>query len=96
MISIVVSKKQPIKSMNKILRRYCMNGANKLLKEINKKRKAWNERSSFTIMGCRNLSVSDLDTLELYATTYLRTGSVSGLMKPLGPIGEILSKSNIK
>lgn len=67
----------------------------KLLKEIEIKRRNWNERSSFTIMGKRNLSQSDLDTLVLYAETQISTGSVRGLMEQYGSVGEILTECGV-
>ena len=72
-------------------------GAEKLIKDINKKRLNWNERSMFTIKGVRNLSVSDLDTIELYANTYIRNGGYGfpGLMNPLGEVKEVLQKYNL-
>ncbi|MFW6015515.1 MAG: hypothetical protein ACOCRK_03695 [bacterium] len=72
-------------------------GANKLLKDIKKKKDNWNERSCFTIKGVKNLSVADLDTLELYATVFLQNGGYNfyGLMKPLGSVKEVLDKYNV-
>ena len=46
--------------------------AQKIIKDINKKILAWNERSQFTIKGVKNLSRADLDSLVLYAETYER------------------------
>ena len=46
----------------------------KLLSDIEKKIAKWNERSSFTLKGVKNLSMSDLDTLQLYANTLLNYG----------------------
>ena len=66
-----------------------------LLKEIENKRKRWNEKSNFIIMKRKNLSQSDLDTLILYAKTQLRTGSVNGLMKQYGSVGEILKECGV-
>lgn len=69
--------------------------AQKLLNDIEKKIRNWNERSMFTLKGVKNLSMSDLDTLELYATTFIRTGRFYGLMEPRGAIAEVLTKYNI-
>jgi len=69
--------------------------AQKLLNDIEKKIRNWNERSMFTLKGVKNLSMSDLDTLELYATTFIRTGGFYGLMEPRGAIAEVLTKYNI-
>lgn len=59
----------------------------KLLKDVEKAFNKWDERSQFVLKGVRNLSVSDLDTLELYAET-----GGHGLMKPHGYVGEVLAK----
>lgn len=71
--------------------------ANKLIKDINKKKASWNERSQFKIKGVGNLSVSDLDQLELYAQTYISNGgSFTGLMEPFGEIREVLDAYDLK
>lgn len=59
----------------------------KLLKDIEKKKETWDERSCFKMKGIGNISRADLDTIELYA----RTGGV-GLRKPLCEVGEVLAK----
>lgn len=69
--------------------------AEQLLNDINEKKKKWDERSQFKLKGIGNLSLSDMDTLELYATTYICNGSFCGLLKPLGAIAEVLTKYNI-
>ncbi len=69
--------------------------AEKLLSDIQKKIQNWNERSSFTLKGVKNLSMADLETLELYADTYIRTGGFYGLMEPRGAIAQVLVKYNI-
>ena len=51
----------------------------------------WDERSQFTLAGVKNLSVSDLDTLELYAKEY----NGYNLMEPQGAIREVLLKYNV-
>lgn len=66
----------------------------RLLKEIQKKR-INNECRTVTLMGHKNISMSDLDTIELYIETYLREGSVNGLMEQYGPVGEILKEAGI-
>ena len=66
------------------------NKANQLIKTIQNKIDKWNERSQFTIKGVKNLSMSDLDTLILYAETIRDNGNYNGLMKPLGNIEKIL------
>lgn len=64
----------------------------KLLEDIETARRCWDERSSFVLEGVGNLSVSDLDTLELYAETYKRCGSCDGLMKPVGGVKSVLKR----
>lgn len=66
----------------------------KLIKDVNKKLEKWDERSNFTVKGVRNLSMSDMDTIVLYAETYIRNGGYgfTGLMKPLGGVEKVLSK----
>lgn len=74
-----------------------MNNTEKLLKTIQEKKSNWNERSTFTIKSVRNLSISDLDILELYCTEYLNSGEkhFGGLSFPLGSIKDVLDKFNI-
>jgi len=73
----------------------------KLIKDIDKKKSKWNERSQFKIKSVGNLSFSDLGTLELYANQYIsnaengRTG-FNGLMQPRGNIEKVLSKYELK
>lgn len=69
-------------------------GAEKLLKDIKKKIANWNERSQFTLKGIHNLSRADLDSLEMYANFYIRSGGYGfpGLMEPMGSTKEILEK----
>lgn len=66
--------------------------AEKLIRDVDKKIMSWDERSSFTIKGVKNLSYSDMETFILYAETYLRYGSVDSLMRPFGGVGEVLEK----
>lgn len=72
--------------------------ANKLIKDINSKRKSWDERSSFEMKGVRNLSPADLDQIELYAETYVNSGGFgfTGLMDPLGEVAEVLNAYGLK
>lgn len=67
----------------------------KLKADIQKKLDNWNERSSFTLKGVKNLSRSDLDTMELYADTICRQGNYYGLMKPLGSVATVLKAYGI-
>lgn len=73
-----------------------MKKAHELIQEIEKKRKNWDERSQFKIKGVGNLSCSDLDTIELYAETYLQSGNLSALMRPLGGIAQVLKAYGIE
>lgn len=67
----------------------------KLKSDIAKKIANWNERSNFTLKGVKNLSRSDLDTIELYADTIASQGNYNGLMKPLGSVAQVLSAYGI-
>ena len=70
-----------------------MNNGEVLLRDIEKKIEGWNERSSFTLKGVRNLSMSDLESLKLYALQYIKMGEVTGnglLIKPRGEVAEVL------
>lgn len=75
-----------------------MKNAMKLIKDIEKKINVWDEYSSFTIKGVKNLSYSDLDILKLYANEYITSGGVTfnGLMEPTGDIKKVLDSYNIK
>lgn len=74
-----------------------MNNVQILLNDIEEVKNNWNERSSFNLKGIGNLSVADLDVIEMYAKQYLQTGgSFNGLMPPLGNVAEVLDKYNIK
>lgn len=59
----------------------------KLLKDIQKARDSWDERSCFKLKGVKNLSQSDLDTLEVYAKN-----DGDSLMRPRGYVKEVLEK----
>ena len=67
-----------------------MNEAKKLIKEVNTKISRWNERSQFKMAGVSNLSRSDMDTIILYAETYLKYGSTNSLMEQRGDVGKVL------
>lgn len=69
--------------------------AEKLIDAIESRRSMWDEWSTFTIKGVKNLSIADLDTLELYAVNLLRNGSYQGLVTPRGYIAEVLSKYDL-
>ena len=69
-----------------------------LLKDIDKKIDNWDERSCFTLKGIKNLSMSDLDTIKMYAKNYDKSGSVTNygeFMKPLGDKAEVLKAYDI-
>lgn len=60
--------------------------------EILERARLKNEYRTSTIKGVKNLSRSDLDTIELYAKTIDRQGSYYGLMDPVGGVAEVLRK----
>lgn len=60
--------------------------------ETLKRARVKNEYRTSTIKGVKNLSRSDLDTIELYAETIDRQGSYSGLITPVGGVAEVLKK----
>lgn len=64
---------------------------NALIEDIDMAKENWNERSQFSLAGVKNLSASDLDTLELYAKEY----NGYNLMEPMGNIKVILKKYNV-
>jgi len=66
----------------------------RLITDIEKKIINWNERSMFSIKGVKNLSRSDLDTIQLYAAAYVGN-SISQLMPPRGGVKEVLEKYGI-
>ncbi len=70
-----------------------ISNAKKLLSDITKALNDGQECRTRTIRGVRNLSVSDLQTLKLYAETILRDGSYRPyLKKPLGGVAEVMAK----
>lgn len=73
-----------------------MENAKKLIRDIEKKKEKWDEMSMFKIKGVKNLSVSDLDTIVLYAETYIKNGSFRGLMRPVGGVLEVLDAYELK
>lgn len=73
-----------------------MKNAEKLLTDVRKKLNSKQDARTVTLKGVKNLSVSDLETLELYAQTIIRNGRYTGiLMKPLGGVGEVMAKYNL-
>ena len=73
-----------------------MGNAKKLIQTIERKICNWNERSSFTVAGVKNLSYSDMESLKLYAEEFLKKGNINHLMEPLGDKKEILAKYGIE
>lgn len=64
-----------------------------LLKDINYVIDNWNERSSFSLGGVKNLSFADLEILQLYVECFQQFGTYKGqLMRPLGNIEKVLNK----
>ena len=62
-----------------------------IYKDLEKCRRK-NEYRVSTLKGVKNLSRSDLDTVELYAQTIERQGNYYGLMEPRGNVRELLNK----
>lgn len=62
-----------------------------LIEDIEMAIENWDERSQFTLAGVKNLSISDLDTLKLYAEEY----NGFNLLEPMGDIREVLVRYNI-
>lgn len=73
-----------------------MANTKKLLNDLNRKIKNWDERSCFTIKGVSNLSMSDIETIMLYAQHYELHGSFFGLMEPRGDIKKVLGAYGIQ
>ena len=67
-----------------------MNNVNSLLKLIEQKRSSM-ELRTVTIKGVKNLSRSDLDSIELYATS-----GGYGMMRPSGDVLAVLEKYGYK
>lgn len=70
----------------------------KLLQLIESKKANWDERSQFKIGKVGNLSVSDLDTIELYVKEYVASRGLDfgGMMDPMGEIKEVLDAYGVK
>lgn len=66
-----------------------------LEKLIDKKLDNWDERSCFAVKGVKNLSRSDMDTLQLYLKHFISFGYFKGLVKPLGSISEVLKRAGL-
>lgn len=66
-------------------------GSKKLKKDIETKILKWNERSSFKIKGIGNLSMSDMDTLTMYADNAIKypENPEKGFMPLRGGLREI-------
>lgn len=75
-----------------------MKNAEKLINDIYKLKLKWNERSSFKLKGVSNLSMADLDTLDLYANEYIRNQGMSfgSFMQPFGETKDVLDAYGIK
>lgn len=71
--------------------------AEKLIQDVDKKIRTWNERSQFRLKGVGNLSKSDMDTLKMYAETFIRSGGYgfTGLMGPTGSTRDIFVQYGI-
>ena len=73
-----------------------MLGAKKLINDVDKKIRNWNERSQFKIKGVGNLSYADMESIKLYAEEFLKRGNINHLMEPLGAKKEVLAKYGIE
>lgn len=70
--------------------------AQTLLSDVRAKLSDGLEYRTRTMKGVKNLSFSDLQTLELYAETIIKEGHYSGLLrKPLGGVGRCMAKYNL-
>lgn len=69
-----------------------MSNSEKLIKAIENKIEKWNERSTFTIKGVKNLSRSDLETILLYVRAFEKSGEIDfgGLAYPRGYVNQVL------
>lgn len=62
-----------------------------LIEDITMLLEKWDEKSQFKLAGVGNLSLSDLDSLELYAREY----NGYNLIEPRGDIAKILRAYNV-
>lgn len=68
----------------------------RLIRDIEKAIRNWDEESSFSLKGVKNLSRADLDVITLYAETISKYGTYDGfLMPPLGNVEKVLSEYNL-
>lgn len=74
-----------------------INNAQQLINDANGKL-GGTEANTSELKGVKNLSVSDLETLILYAESYIQSGGYgfNGLMEPLGEVGQVLGKYGLK
>lgn len=73
-----------------------MGNAKKLLADLQAKLRFREDARTSTMKGVKNLSVSDLEILELYAQTILKNGYYrSILMNPVGGVKEVLEKYSL-
>ena len=70
--------------------------AQKLINTINQKINNWNERSSFTIHGVKNLSRADLDMIKIFCEEIVEFGELIQGLKPMGSEKEVLEKAGIE
>ena len=70
--------------------------ANKLIQEVNAKLMQV-EHNVGTFKGIKNLSVSDLDSIVMYAEKYIENGGTgfSGMIQPMGEVKEVLDKCGL-
>jgi hypothetical protein len=70
--------------------------AEKLIKDVEKKIMN-SEYGSVTLKGVKNLSRSDLETIIMYAQTFIKNYGEGfyGLMEPRGQVEELFKKYNV-
>lgn len=74
-----------------------MKQAEKLLNDIEKAIRRWDERSCFKLKGISNLSRADLDMLEMYAKRYIANDGqgFNPFMSPRGGVQDVLEAYGI-
>lgn len=75
-----------------------MEKARELMEDVKKLKSNWDDRSQFKLKGVENLSVSDLEQLDLYVGAYIESGGTGfgQFTEPLGDIKEVLDAYGIK
>lgn len=68
----------------------------KKLKEVCERIPYENEYNCVAINGIKNLSRSDVDSIELYVDTILKNGSIDWMMSPRGSVLEVLESAGVE